>query len=178
MVGPEKATVRVAELEIVDRTGRVDWGRGDWRAISLAQLLRSCDAGALPGDPRGIALMGPRRGAGGVVAAWESFSGMGSARPRADGVRHLRTSPEDLRSGHAGTEDARGKSCGLASPRCHDPPLPRLLSRHPWYADALADLLDCSREDARSTLELFGCRQASDERYYPGEEGPRVSFGL
>lgn len=171
-VGPEEPAVRIAELDIVDRGGRVHWCRSGWTEISLAQALRSFERGTLPGDPRGIALMRPGRGAGGAVASWEAFltvwqvlEGVLTAYSLYEiGSKLRRRISRGKESLEANLPDWR-----LRGAMTHS--VLRLLGRRPWLPAALADLLDCSVADAVAVLELFGFTEGDDGRYHPGAEG-------
>lgn len=172
LVDENRPPAFVAELDIVDRSGRVYWGQSDWRAITYEQLLRSLDAGTLPGDPRGLCLMRPGRGAGGVVPDWNSFLVVWEVVEGLATGHWLYERAKDI-----GSRVRRGRKAvenhlpewQLRGAMTHS--FMRLLKQRPWHPDPLAELLDCEPDEAAAVLELYGFSAAEDGLYYPGKDG-------
>lgn len=164
--------VFIAELDVVDRSGRVHWGRWDWRELTFRQLLDSSEAGTLPGDPRGIALMRPGRGAGGVVTAWEAFLQVWEV------LAHILQAHAvfDI-AGRIEKRVRRGREAvseNLADWRLRGAMTHRfmgLLARREWQPETLGGLLGCSAAEAAATLELFGYQRTAEGGYRPGRDG-------
>lgn len=171
-VHEEAPPKRVAELNIVDESGRVRWGRGSWTEITYQELLRSFQAGTLPGDPTGLSLMRPFRGAGGAVAAWEAFLITWEAL---DGVLTAYGLYE--LGGKIASRVRRGRKTmeknlpdwQLRGAMTHN--FIYLLRQQPWHPSPLGRLLGCSPEEAAAVLELYGYSRGADGLYYPGRDG-------
>lgn len=171
---------KLVPLTVVDDDGRALWSAWDYRLIPYAQLVRTVEAGAMPGDARKLYLALRYPGGDGVALSWpdliESVKAaweVGRIVAEAGGIYAAYKIVHDvvqarLRRGenvveeHAHRWDQRD-----AWPESFR----SFLGERAWDSGTLAGLLGCSDDDASAVLELFGyARSNTDGLWYPAHD--------
>jgi hypothetical protein len=151
-------------IPLVDEEGRARWAFPFETPIPYVELLRSAEAGALPGDPlRPYVVLVPAIGDG-ILPAWHdvlqvfdvllkvlggfaALEGAAQAKERAQRLlsrgQRARKTIDRLSVGW----DARGADPWVFS---------QWLDDRPWLPEDIAPLLDCSPEQAEAVLWAFG----------------------
>lgn len=170
------------EVALVDDQERVYWTHG-WMDLPYREFRRAGEAGTLDGDPRRpYLLLQPGIGNGVLVdlsmliELWQLFwttldflwTDAGDEVLKGWGLyeiaRRLRKSrarraPDVV---HEHREDWREREVRPGN-------LMALVRQHPWTAEQIARLLDCSTDETEVLLIGYGCEQGEDDRWRIGE---------
>lgn len=157
--------LRARDLEIVDPDHTISFAR-NLSNTTVADLIRTSDAGLLPGDPARPYFIAqvPAGGAGpwlltleGLVVAYGIVRSVITLAGDVDGALSF---IERVRRVRAGSEALSDHAEAIGARNCRPDALYELLGRRPWAPADLAAGLGLDLDAARSILELFGFEES------------------
>jgi hypothetical protein len=166
------------ELTFIDGEGHVRWNHR-WQDEPYSELLRSIEAGALPGDPTRLYFIRMGGVGDGVVSSFPEFFHLShiwwdvlKVAYEAGGVLAMANSLINWAdAGEKATEVGEAKADDWKASGGQPYKIQELIRRSTgWDPAQFARLMDVSEADARALLASFGGKEGADGRWHIGDD--------